>query len=1148
MTRVRTMVGPLLLAILLITPLLGAPELREPSVRDEATQSPAFISGVQLNASSVNLGADSCMHENGDMVVVGTFSGTLRIGQMSLSGASGTTFAARIGIDGAPVWLVKPTAGGDESELVDPVCLNDNRTIIAGNLAGLSTFANDTMMSNGDVDILVTALSANGTWLWGRSFGDVDADYVVAAAADNRTDEIWIAGKCENATSLSIGPTTIACDGNAPVLASIDANGTWQGALPINVTNGFDNRATTLTVDQWGRVYVAGWMSDSLTFSDGTQLNTSAGAGWIACWSTLTESWDWISNVEGLTLNDMLLNNNVLEVVGFNEGNVSAGNVNATGIGEIDIFVGRLDWNGNWVHMAVAGSTAEDVAEGVGLSPENTLIIVGGIKGYGAFGNHTYTTRGMDGFLAEYDLENSTWKWFAKVTAVGWNSADSSVHSTHTFGEHLVAVGVFAESTMNFNGTRYNQANGGSDGFISISIPDADEDGLPNTIDDCPYGATGWTSNNTADHDGDGCRDVDEDDNDDNDPYLDAVDTCDRGHTNWTLNATNDYDTDGCHDQEEDGDDDNDGRPDSQDQCRTGEMGWTSNATSDYDNDGCRDVTEDLDDDGDGVLDASDSCPAGDKYWGADATTDVDGDGCRDDGIEDLDDDGDSVQDPRDDCPRGATHWTPTAATDYDEDGCHDGLEDGDDDNDAVPDASDNCATGSMEWLANLSTDHDGDGCQDAHAEDPDDDEDGVLDVDDTCPKGRTHWIPDTYTDNDGDGCHDETEDEDDDEDSIPDIYDACPDGVKDWELTGTDHDTDGCEDGSEDTDDDDDGHADWSDGCPLGALNYNESEDMDSDGCVDAIEDDDDDGDGILDVDDRCAEGEIDWYSRPALDKDGDGCRDETEDWDDDDDNIHDEFDMCPDGWVEWLSTDETDLDDDGCHDEHEDDDDDGDGKLDTSDACPRAAGTSERDRVGCPDADGDGWSDPDADAPAHPIGTADAFPNDPINWWDADGDGCGNNADDFPNDATQCLDSDGDGVGDEIDAFPDDIKEWADGDGDGVGDNLDRCKDTPVGKEVYTNGCHTNVKSTGGVGDQLKVIAPFIIMLVGVVFFIWRKLKPPAEADAFEAVAEQYEAPAADIDQDAARAYYENCIEMGHDHTAALGYTRTHFPGFEL
>jgi len=108
--------------------------------------------------------------------------------------------------------------------------------------------------------------------------------------------------------------------------------------------------------------------------------------------------------------------------------------------------------------------------------------------------------------------------------------------------------------------------------------------------------------------------------------------------------------------------------------------------------------------------------------------------------------------------------------------------------------------------------------------------------------------------------------------------------------------------------------------------------------------------------------------------------------------------------------------------------DDLDSDGVLNDDDDCPNTAGDSTSGEVGCPDSDGDGFSD-----------STDSFPADGSEWGDADGDGVGDNADAFPNDATETLDTDGDGVGDNSDAFPNDASETLDSDGDGVGNNAD-------------------------------------------------------------------------------------------------------------
>jgi len=207
----------------------------------------------------------------------------------------------------------------------------------------------------------------------------------------------------------------------------------------------------------------------------------------------------------------------------------------------------------------------------------------------------------------------------------------------------------------------------------------------------------------------------------------------------------------------------------------------------------------------------------------------------------------------------------------------------------------------------------------------------------------------------------------------------------------------------------------------------------------------------------------------------------------DEDRDGIYYSSDNCPSGVSGWISNSSSDLDGDGCRDIDEDDDDDGDGILDNDDDCPIQYGNSTQDRSGCFDSDGDGWSNSDLNW--NNVNGADAYPSDPLQWVDSDGDGYGDNhyydidpttglfvnqtGDGSPNDPEQwedmdgdgygdndqngtmyddcptipgtsnqnekygCIDTDGDGWANDDDDFPLNSSQWADRDGDGYGDN---------------------------------------------------------------------------------------------------------------
>ena len=161
--------------------------------------------------------------------------------------------------------------------------------------------------------------------------------------------------------------------------------------------------------------------------------------------------------------------------------------------------------------------------------------------------------------------------------------------------------------------------------------------------------------------------------------------------------------------------------------------------------------------------------------------------------------------------------------------------------------------------------------------------------------------------------------------------------------------------------------------------------------------------------------------------------------------------------------------------------DDVDRDGVPNDLDGCPNTPGDSTMDRLGCQDADGDGYSN-----------GGDVFIYEPTQWNDTDGDLFGDNngpddynGDDCPNEpgvasgtnGTGCPiwnpDADGDGIPDTSDQCADtpagattNLVGCSDLDGDGVYEPTDLCPETPAGTQVDDTGCA--VTSGGGNGND--------------------------------------------------------------------------------
>ena len=505
--------------------------------------------------------------------------------------------------------------------------------------------------------------------------------------------------------------------------------------------------------------------------------------------------------------------------------------------------------------------------------------------------------------------------------------------------------------------------NDGADAFPAdiTQWADGDFDGYgDNPSGTTPDACTTVVGNSTLDRYG--CIDSDGDGYSDDEltwTVSQGADAC------KTVSGTSSADRNGCPDT--DGDTYSDA-----------DSGWTIASGADaYPND----ITQWIDTDGDGYGDNPPPATEGDSCPTSAGTSTIDRFGC-------LDNDGDgysdadlswTIGDGADAFPAEPSQWS---------DGDSDGY--GDNSSGVNPDA---CP---LVW--GNSTESGRLGCSDI-------DGDGYADVDDLFPNEKSQW-----NDTDGDGFGD----------NITGFEpDMCPSVAGDsWRDRFGCPDSDG--DGASDADTSGTNGPVWDvgDGADMWPADVTQWADTDGDGYGDnPTGTNGDDCPGVA--------GNSTADRQGCLDGDGDGYSDPELGW-----GVADGADAYPMDSARW-----SDSDGDGIDDQ-------------ISDACPNHYGNSTVDRIGCPDTDGDGYSD--ADAEWNVSNGADAFKTDPTQWADADGDGFGDNAtgylaDDCPTEAGDswqnntlgCPDLDMDGWADQQDSFPDDITQWHDIDGDGYGDN---------------------------------------------------------------------------------------------------------------
>ena len=1072
----------------------------------------------------------------------------------------------------------------------------NNEVIVAGIISGSTTMSLGTqsITSSQNIEPWIAKGDANGNWQWIQkvtvtgtsSYAEVDiADISVAPNGD-----IFATGRFYE--SISFGSISLTSTGYYDTwVAKLSSNGQWVWAEALRGNGDYDGtlvtsidwiQSTSITTDSNNAVTIGGFFlgnTDAGSSGDGinaNQLDLNDAEIFVAKYSNSGFN-EWIDDARGQgfqVVNSMAADNsnNVWISTTF-EVSMTFGTVTANaGINEIPIGLAKISSSGIWQSAYATSGSGNSLVTGIDVDSQNNLYMSGSFSGSVTIGTQLNSAGEDDAFAASMS-SNGAWQW---AKSVGGSSYDTGSAIQHDEATGYTILGLSSQSSLSF-GSQSFSTRGFNDSVVvtfnsngnEVALFDAGSSTndilsdialMPNgallvagnynsTIDfgtsSAPSQSTSvltpyiWFTTTIAVLDAD------------SDGVADDSDNCPNTPNPGQENTDLDSEGDAC-----DSDDDNDGITDNfPDNCpRNSQTGWTStrdfnnpSASTDWDNDGCKDNhPEDTDDDNDGILDVNDNCPRTSynpprPTWISDSVTDMDGDGCRD-SDEDLNDDGDAFDDSFDDCP--TYYGTSTQG----EQGCADS------DGDTWSDDTDTCPLQFGNSSANGKI-----GCLD-------NDGDGWANVDDAFDFEPTQWL-----DSDGDGFGDNQEGV-----NADDCIDTSGDSIFDRQ---------GCYDYDEDGYSDSDEFWDTGNGADAFPQNPLQWSDFDGDGLGDNW-------------------GNSTWLDRP-------------ENWPGEyveSINLN-EQDACPfqagssnqqgvygcpdfdgDGWYDgmdgfvqeasqWL-----DSDSDGFGD-----------NLDgfNGDYCPNIAGSSNQDRNGCIDTDGDGYSNIDEFWTKYSGG--DVYPNDPLQWADSDGDGYGDNPGTPISD--DCIDVAGDSTIDRLgcsdfdsDGYSDPTANWnismgadacssvignstvdrfgcydSDGDGHsnkddnwGYSDGADGYPDDPTrwGPPPAAEGSSFGTVAIAGGGV-------LILVIIGSLFFLRGRNsskqyntmqmnqmgqqnygmvhQQPLQQQNYAAVTQNQSYPQQPVVQaDPAREYYQNLVNQGYPHENAVAYTQQYFPGF--
>ncbi len=251
----------------------------------------------QWGGSGIDRGGAIASDASGDVFVTGTFSATVDLGDGPVTSAGmQDLFVAKYSSSGNEFWVKHFGSAGDDAPFGVAVD-STGAVIVAGSIGGSGTFGTtDPLASRGGADILLAKYrSSDGAGVWAFDYGGAGDDRATGVTVGSG-DAIFVTGAFTGDGDLGGG--TIA-GANATTtdafVARYDASGVFGWAKTFGAAK--DDRGEGIAVGG-GAVLVAGWFQNTVDFGMGP-LAAAMDDGFVVALSTTDGATEWARSFGG---------------------------------------------------------------------------------------------------------------------------------------------------------------------------------------------------------------------------------------------------------------------------------------------------------------------------------------------------------------------------------------------------------------------------------------------------------------------------------------------------------------------------------------------------------------------------------------------------------------------------------------------------------------------------------------------------------------------------------------------------------------------------------------------------------------------------------------------------------------------------------
>ncbi len=404
-------------------------------------QTPTFSWAGAVGGSSYDAGTDIATDASGNVYTIGFFQGLAvdfdpgPAGNFLVGNGGYDIFILKLDANGYFQWV--KAIGALQNDVPLSIALDQNGNIlVTGHFFGPTDFDPGagvaTLTSNGVRDIFVLKLDPNGNFLWAKSIGGTGDDFGNAIATD-ANGNVYTTGEFTGTADFDPGAGTsnLTSNGNVDMfIQKLDANGNFQWATNVGGVN--PDRGFGITTDATGNVYTTGLFVGTVDFDPGagaldltsTQLDAfiqklDANGNLVWAKSMGGSSWDVGQSISIDASGNVLTTGYFSTTADFDPG---AGVANITATGGRDIFVQKLDVDGNFIWVKKMGGTSDDFGYAIDTDAQGNVYSTGEFSSTADFNPGTatlnLTSAGFSDIYYQKLDGNGNFIWAVKIGGI----------------------------------------------------------------------------------------------------------------------------------------------------------------------------------------------------------------------------------------------------------------------------------------------------------------------------------------------------------------------------------------------------------------------------------------------------------------------------------------------------------------------------------------------------------------------------------------------------------------------------------------------------------------------------------------------------------------------------------------------------------